>query len=91
MTSRGKKQKVYHIFVDLEQPLERVPKKAIEWALRRQAIPERLIRIVMCLFKDSKTWVCDADGTSELFNIKVGVHHSIINNIGIIVEKMQWG
>ena len=69
-----KKRKLYHIFVDLEKAFDRVPRKAIVWALRRQEIPERLIRLVMCLYTDSKSRVCAAGGVSELFNIGVGVH-----------------
>ena len=69
-----KKRKLYHIFVDLEKAFDRVPRRAIEWALRRQFVPEVLIRLVMCLYTDSRTKVCAAGGTSELFNIEVGVH-----------------
>ena len=65
-----KKRKLYHIFVDLEKGFDRVSRKAMEWALRRQGIPEILISLVMCLYKDSKTKVCAASWTSELFNIK---------------------
>ena len=69
-----KKRKLYHIFLDSEKAFDRVPRKAIEWALRRQRIPEPLIRLVICLYTNSKTKVSVADGTSELFDIKVGVH-----------------
>ena len=31
-----KKKKMYHVFVDQEKAFGRVPRKAIEWALRRQ-------------------------------------------------------
>ena len=69
-----KRKKLYHVFVDLEKAFDRVPRKAIEWALRRQKIPERLVKIVMCLYVGSKSRVCAAGGTSELFDINVGVH-----------------
>ena len=69
-----KKKKLYHIFVDLEKAFDRVPRRAIEWTLRRQGIPEKLVQLVMSLYENSKTKVCAAGGTSELFNIGVGVH-----------------
>ena len=69
-----KRKKLYHVFVDLEKAFDRVPRKAIEWALRRQKIPERLVKTVMCLYVGSKSRVCAAGGTSEFFDINVGVH-----------------
>ena len=69
-----KKKKLYHIFVDLEKAFDRVPRRALVWALRRQLVPEKLIRLVMALYRDSKSCVAAADGTSAPFNITVGVH-----------------
>ena len=34
-----KKRKLYHVFVDLEKAFDQIPRRAIEWALRRQLIP----------------------------------------------------
>ena len=38
-----KRKKLYLVIVDLEKAFNRVPRKAIEWTLRRQEIPERLV------------------------------------------------
>ena len=35
-----KKKSLFHIFVDLEKAFDRVPRTLIEWALRRQQVPE---------------------------------------------------
>ena len=48
-----KKKKLYHIFVDLEKAFDRVPRRALVWAMRRQLVPEKLIRLVMALYIDS--------------------------------------
>ena len=69
-----KNKKLFHVFVDLEKAFDRVPRKVIEWALRRQEVPERLVRIIMCLYIGSTSRVCAAGGTSEAFTINVGVH-----------------
>ena len=37
-----KGKKVYIYFVDLENVLYRVPRKVLEWALRRKEIPEAM-------------------------------------------------
>ena len=69
-----KKKKLYHIFVDLEKAFDRVPRNAIEWALRRQLVPEKLVRQVMALYEDARSSVSAAGGTSAPFEISVGVH-----------------
>ena len=42
-----KKKKLYDVFVDLEGAFNQVPRKAIEWALRRQKVPEKLVTAVI--------------------------------------------
>ena len=69
-----KKKKLHHIFVDLEKAFDRVPRKAIRWALRRKKVPERLIRQVMALYEGSCSRVRVAGVESDEFNITVGVH-----------------
>ena len=50
----GKKKKLYHVFEDLEKAFDGVPRKAIEWALRRQKVPERLMTVVMSLWNQDQ-------------------------------------
>ena len=69
-----KKKKLYHIFVDLEKAFDKIPRKAIEWALRRQLVPELLVQRVMTLYKDSRSRVRVGGEESEGFPINVGVH-----------------
>ena len=73
-----KKQKLYHVFVDLEKAFDRIPRKAITWALRRQGVPERLIRLVMILYNGSRSRVRVAGGLSDEFEIGVGVHQGSV-------------
>ena len=68
------KQRLYHIFVDLEKAFDKVPREAITWALRRQLVPEYLIIAVSSLYVDSTSQVRFAGGLSQKFPIKVGVH-----------------
>lgn len=69
-----KKQELYHIFVDLEKAFDKVPRQSIAWALRRQLVPECLVRAVMGLYEGSTSRVRFAGGLSEKFPIEVGVH-----------------
>ena len=69
-----KNRTLYHIFVDLEKAFDKIPRHAIEWALRRQLVPEWLIRAVMGLYSNSLSHVRFAGDMSEAFPIGVGVH-----------------
>ena len=42
-------------FVYLEKAFDRVPRKVLEWALRKKEIPEVLIRSVRSLYEGAKT------------------------------------
>ena len=69
-----KKKKLYHVFVDLEKAFDRVPRQVIEWALRRQKVPQSLVNAVMALYEGTKSSVKTLAGVSEGFEIGVGVH-----------------
>ena len=55
------------LFVDLEKAFDRVPRKVLEWAMRKKGLPEALVKAVMCLYAGAKTresscWVRDVGG-----------------------------
>ena len=41
-------------FVDLEKAFDSVPRKVLEWAIRKRGIPEAMVRAVMSLYKGAK-------------------------------------
>lgn len=75
---RAKGKKLYMCFVDLEKAFDRVPRKVMEWAMRKRGIPEAMVRAVMSLYEGAKTRVRVGSELSEEFEVKVGVHQGSV-------------
>ena len=71
---RGREKKLYMCFVDLKKAFDRVPRKVMEWALRKEGLAEVLEQAVMSLYEGSRTEVRVGSGTSDEFGVRVGVH-----------------
>ena len=50
-------KKLYMCFVDLEKASDRVPRKVLEWALKKKEIPDVLVRSAMSLYEGANTRV----------------------------------
>ena len=74
----SKQKKLYMCFVDLEKAFDRVPRKVVEWAMRKKGIPEALATAVMSLYKDARTKVNVGTHLSEEFEVNVGVHQGSV-------------
>ncbi len=44
---KEKKKMLSRVFLGLQKAFDRVPREVIAWALRRQMVPERLIKLVI--------------------------------------------
>ena len=64
---RKREQKLYMYFVDLQKAFDRVPRKVMEWALRKKGLAEVLVQAVISLYEGSRTKVRVGLGTSEEF------------------------
>jgi len=85
----GKNRKLYFGFVDLEKALDRVPRKVVKWALRKEGVEEWLIKTVMYTYVDARTAVRDGNGLSEDFEVKVGVHQGAVLSPLLFIIVMQ--
>ena len=54
---RRREKKLYLCFVNFEKAFDRVPRKVMEWALRKKSLPEVLVKAVMSLYEGSITKV----------------------------------
>ena len=60
--------------MDLEKAFNRVPRKVLEWTMRKKGIPEVLVRSVMSLYEGAKARVRVDSELSERSKVKVGMH-----------------
>ena len=73
-----KNRKLFICFLDFEKAFDRVPRKVIEWALRKKLVPERLVQAVMSMYKGAKTRIQVEGGHSEKFAVGVSVHQGSV-------------
>ena len=65
-------------FVDLEKAYDIVPRKVLEWTMRKKGIPEVLVRSVMSLYNGANTEVRVGSELSEEFEVNVGIHQGSV-------------
>ena len=69
-----KQRSLFLAFVDLEKAYDRVPRSEVWRSMRLKGIKEKYVRIVKDMYKNAKTRVRSAVGTTEPFSVKVGLH-----------------
>ena len=78
---------MYVCLVDLEKAFDRLPRKVLEWAMRKKRMPEVLVRSVMRLYEGAKTRVSVDSELSEEFEVKVGMYkESVLSPFLFAVE-----
>lgn len=85
----AKKKQLHHLFVDLEKAFDRVPREIVKWALRRQHIPEKLVRLAMATYESAKTVVKSRVGVSDELDITVGVHQGSVLSPLLFITVME--
>ena len=73
-----KDKKLYMCFVDVNKAFDRVPRKVMEWTMRKKGLSEVMVRAVVSLYDGAKTRVTVGSAYSEEFEVKVGVHQGSV-------------
>ena len=77
-------KRLYMTFVD------RVPRKVIWWALRKLGVEKWIVRLVQGMYTKAWRRVRVGEGTSEEFEVKVGVHQgSVLSPLIIVLEALS--
>ena len=75
---RAKDKRMYMCFVDLEKAFDRVPRREMEWAMRKKGLTEILVKALMSLYEGAETKVRVGSSLLEEFSVKVGVHQGSV-------------
>ena len=73
-----KDKKLYMCFVDMEKAFDRVPRKVMEWGVRKKGLSEVMAPAVMSLYDGAKTRVRVGSAYSEELKVKVGVRQESV-------------
>ena len=76
-------------FVDIEKAFDRVPRKVMEWAMRKKGLPEVIVRAVMSLYHGVKTKVRVGSELSEEFSTQVCVNQASVLS-PLLFLQLQW-
>ena len=71
---REKGRDLHMVFVDLEKAYDRVPREVLWRCLREKMEPEKYVRLIKEMYRDVKTRLRSGVGTTEGFEVKVGLH-----------------
>ena len=55
-----------------------VPRKVVEWAMRKKGIPEALVTAVMNMYRGARTKVKAGTHFYEEFEVNIGVHYRLV-------------
>ena len=85
----AKKKTLYLTFIDLEKAFDRVPRKVVQWALRKVGVDEWIIRVVLAMYKLCKSAVSINNTIGEDFEVKVGVHQGSVLSPLLFIIVME--
>ena len=75
MEKYNEKGKELHlVFIDLEKAYDRVPRQEVWRCMREKGVSEKYVRVVNDMYREATTQVRSSVGTTEKFEVKVGLH-----------------
>ena len=72
------RNELFMVFIDLEKAFDRVPRKVIEYALRKKGVTECMVRAIMRMYEEASAMIVDDGVRSREFHVGVGVHQGSV-------------
>ena len=72
-----------------KKAFDRVPRDVVRWALRQLGIEGWLVQTVMVTYEKTKDYCKNKQGSSEEFEVKVGVHQGSVLSPLLFVAVME--
>ena len=82
-------KRLYMAFIVLEKTFDQVPCKVIWWALRKLSVEEWIVRLVQGMYANARSHVRVGEGSSEEFEVKVGVHQGSVLSPLLFIIVLQ--
>ena len=76
--AKDKRMYRYMCFVNWEKAFDRVPRRVMEWPMKKKGLPEILVKAVLSLYEGAETKVRVGSSLSEEFSVKGGVHQGSV-------------
>ena len=71
---REGQRELHCVFVDLQKACKRVPREELWYCMRKSGIVEKHVQLIQDMYEGSQTVMRCAEGTTESFKVKVGLH-----------------
>ena len=62
----------------LDLAFDMIPRKVVEWAMRKKDISEMMVKAVMSLYEEATTKIKVGSSYSDEFPVKVGAHQGSV-------------
>ena len=85
----SKKKNFYFAFVDLEKAFDGVPRDVVWWAWRMQGVEEWLVKIIQCIYRNSRSCVRVNKTVSDDFLVHIGLLQSLVLSSSLFMVMLE--
>ena len=77
-------------FIDFEKAFDNVDREILWKLLRHYRVPDKIISLIQCAYKDLSCKIAHAGQLSESFEVKTGVRHGCLLSPFLVLLAIDW-